>query len=185
MPVVLRLLALLIAGGFVAVSAGAQDPPAPERGPYFVYMGSFSTKTAAQNHAAEFGGWTLRTDLYSGLTPGFYAAVIGPFRERTDADVALQDVRLIQPDAIVRAAGRPTLPASLGDPGLLAAVLGDLTVVISSDSVITSPCAPNEPHVTVLVGFALPVLGEEDAPLGAFWIVERTGEVIPIRGCEE
>lgn len=181
----LRLLALLIVGGLVGASAGAQDPPAPEQGPFFVYMGSFSTKTAAQNHAAEFGGWTLRTDLYNGLTPGFYAAVIGPFRERTDADVALQDVRLIQPDAIVRTAGRPTLPASLGDPGLLAAVLGDLTVVVSSDSMITSPCAPTEPHVIVLVGFFSPVLGEEDAPLGGFWLVERTGEVVPIRGCEE
>ena len=181
----LRLLALLIVGGLVGASAGAQNPPVPEQGPFFVYMGSFSTKTAAQDHAAEFGGWTLRTDLYSGLTPGFYAAVIGPFRERMDAEVALQDVRLIQPDAIVRTAGRPAFPASLGDPGLLAAVLGDLTVVVSSDSIITNPCAPTEPHVTVLVGFVSPVLGEEDAPLGGFWMVERTGEVVPIRGCEE
>lgn len=181
----LRLLALSIICGLVATTAGAQDPPTPEQGPFFVYMGSFSTKVAAQNHAEEFGGWTLRTDLYDGLTPGFYAAVIGPFRERTDADVALQDMRLIQPDAIVRAAGRPTLPASLGDPGLLAAVLGDLAVVVNRDSIITNPCAPNEPHVTVLVGFVSPVLGEENAPLGGFWLVERTGEVVPIRGCEE
>lgn len=181
----LRLLALSIICGLVATTAGAQDPPTPEEGPFFVYMGSFSTKTAAQNHAEEFGGWTLRTDLYNGLTPGFYAAVIGPFRERADAEATLQDVRLIQPDAIVRTAGRPTLPPSLGDPGLLAAVLGDLTVVVSSDSTITNPCAPDEAHVTILVGFVTPILGEEDAPLGGFWLVERTGEVIPIRGCEE
>ena len=157
----------------------------PEYGPFFLYMGSFSTKVAAQNQAVEFGGWVLRTDLYTGLTPGFYAAVIGPFHQRADAEAALQDVRLIQPNAIVRMAGRPTLPPSLGDPGLLAAVLGDLTVVVNSDSTFTNPCAPNEPHVTVLVGFVTPVLGAEDAPLGGFWIVDRTGEVVPIRGCED
>ena len=85
LPAVPRLLILLIIGGLVASIAEAQDTAAVERGPFFVYMGSFSTKGPAQNHAAQFGGWVLRTDLYDGLTPGFYAAVIGPFRERVDA----------------------------------------------------------------------------------------------------
>ncbi len=179
----LRVVSFLIVGAVLVTSVNAQEAPA--EGPYFVYMGSFSTKVAAQSHAAQFGGWTLRTDLYSGLTPGFYAAVIGPFRDRPDAEAALQDVLLIQPDAIVRSAGRPLFPSSLGDSGLLAAVLGDLTVIVNNDSTLANPCAPTEPHFTILIGFVEPILGDENAPLGGFWMVERTGEVIPIRRCEE
>jgi hypothetical protein len=180
-----RLAALLLLAGLLAGSPFAQDAPAAGEGPFFVYMGSFSTKSAAQNHAAEFGGWVLRTDLYTGLTPGFYAAVIGPFRERADAELALEEVRLIQPDALVRSAGPSRLPAALGDPALLAAVLGELAVVVNADTTTVNPCAPTEPYVTILVGFVLTVFGEEDAPLGGFWMIERTGEVIPIRGCVE
>ncbi len=181
----LRVLALLIVGALASSHVHAQETPAPEQGAFLVYMGSFSTKQAAQNHSSEFGGWVLRTDLYSGLTPGFYAAVIGPFRERADAEAALQDVLPIQPDALVRTAGPAMLPIGLGDPGLLAAVLGELKVVVTDDSTLVNPCAPDESFVTILVGFAESILGEENAPLGGFWMVERTGEVIPIRGCEE
>ncbi len=181
----MRIFVFLFAAGFAATPALSQDLPLTDGGTFFVYMGSFSTKAAAQAHSGEFGGWTLRTDLYSGLTPGYYAAVIGPFRERQDAEAALQDVVHIQPDAIVRTAGRPTFPVALGDPGLLSAVLGELKVVVSEDTTLTNPCAPDEPHITVLVGFVSPILGEEDAPLGGFWMVEQTGEVVPIRHCEE
>lgn len=181
----MRLFALFIAAGLAATPAYSQDAPPIDGGPFFVYMGSFSTKTGAQEHADEFGGWTLRTDLYGGLTPGYFASVIGPFRERQDAEAALQDVLHIQPDAIVRRAGNPTFPAALGDPGLLSAVLGELRVVVSDDTTLTNPCAPDEPFITVLVGFVSPIVGVEDAPGGGFWMVERTGEVVPIRPCEE
>src|SRR5690606_272979 len=79
-------------------------------GTYFVYLGSFTTKAAAQAHARRHGGWVLRTDLYRGLTPGYFAAVRGPFAERADAEAALALVQSDLPDALVRDAGAPVLP---------------------------------------------------------------------------
>lgn len=172
--------ALLLALLLTALPGAAQE--AGPSGPFFVYSGSFTTKSAARTHAREHGGWILRTDLYTGLTPGFFAVVRGPFRARADADTVLAKVRRHAPDALVRAAGAPILPRALGDTALLAAVLGDLLVDVSPGDSEANPCAPREPHATVLIGFADPVLGE-DAPSGGFWVVERTGEIIPIRSC--
>jgi hypothetical protein len=163
----------------------AAAPQAQEAGgPFFVYLGSFSEKPSAQAHAARHGGWVLRTDLYRGLAPGFFAAVLGPFRERPDAEAALTLVQADLPDAFVRAAGEPVLPRALGEAALLAAVLGDLVVDVSAEADADDPCAPAEPHLTVLVGFAQTRGRAEDAPAAGFWLIERTGEVRPIVLCE-
>lgn len=153
-------------------------------GTYFVYLGSFTTKAAAQAHARRHGGWVLRTDLYRGLTPGYFAAVRGPFAERADAEAALALVQSDLPDALVRDAGAPVLPRALGDAALLAAVLGDLVVVTSTEPDGVNPCAPAEPHLTVLVGFDQTHGAAGDAPAAGFWVVERTGEVRPVVPCE-
>jgi hypothetical protein len=154
-------------------------------GPFFVYLGSFSTKPAAQAHAQRHGGWVLRTDLYSGLAPGFFAAVLGPFHERTDAETALALVRPDLPDAFVREAGQPVLPRALGEAALLSAVLGDLVVEVSTAADDGNPCAPSEPHLTVLVGFEQTRGTDEDAPAAGFWLIERTGEVRPVAHCDD
>ena len=181
MPLRLALAALVLAGP-LAVSA-QQPATAPAEGPYFVYLGSFTAKASAQRQAADHDGWVLRTDLYRDLSPGFYAAVLGPFAARPDADEALASVRLDLPDAFVRAAGPALLPGALGDPALLSAVLGDLTVRVSAAPDTANVCAPDEPYVTVVVGFEQS-RAWADVPAAGFWLVERTGEVRPAVHCD-
>lgn len=157
----------------------AAPAPAPPDGPLFVYTGTFSTKAAAQRHARTAGGWVLRTDLYRGLTPGYFAVVHGPFDRRADADAALARLRPSQSEALVRAAGASTLPAALGDPALLAALLGEMTASTRNEPDPAFPCRPAEPHTTVYLGGT----GPRPAPLGAFWVLQRTGEVRAVRPC--
>ena len=171
------LLALLVVPGAAAQST--------EEGPFFVTLGSFSEKAAAQAFAARHGGWVLRTDLYRGLTPGYFAVVHGPFPARAGAAAVLAALRTDHPDAFVRPAGPAVLPGALGDAALLAAVLGDLVVVSSGEPSLSNPCAPTEPHLTVLVGFGQSRHLQADAPAAGFWVIERTGEVRPIRHCAE
>ncbi len=180
----MTLRALAIASVFALAGPVLAQPSA--EGPYFIYLGSFTSKGAAQAQARVLDGWVLRTDLYRGLTPGFFAVVRGPFRTREDAEAALPRARAVQPEALVRHAGPPALPPALGDAGLLAAVLGDLTVAVSDSVATRNPCAPNEPHLTVLVGFASELVPQRgDRPAAGFWLLERTGEVVPIRVCGE
>ena len=166
------LIGLLLA----AATAQAQDGG----GPFFVYTGTFASKPAAQRHAGLHGGWVLRTDLYRGLTPGYFAVVRGPFAARADADAARDALVTDFPDAFVRAAGDPVLPRALGDAALLAAVLGDLVVDVSGGLDAGNPCAPAEPYLTVLVGFE-----QDEGPAAGYWLIERTGEVQPIVRCGE
>ncbi|MDX1440784.1 MAG: SPOR domain-containing protein [Rubricoccaceae bacterium] len=181
----MRRLLLLLVTVALGFCARAQEPPRPqtEEGPFVVYAGSFSAKAPAQQLASRIGAWVLRTDLYRNLTPGFFAVVFGPFETRGDAEAALYEIREIHEDVQVRSMGPSILPDALGDVNVLAAVLGDLTVVVDEGPRL--PCAPLEPHVTLLVGFLSPVMGEENTPSAGFWVVRRTGEIIPIRGCSE
>lgn len=164
----------------------AQTPPdaaAEPDGPYFVMTGSFAEKITAQDHARANGGWVLRTDLYSALTPGFFAVVHGPFDERADAETALATIRPSQPQAYVRSGGYPYLLPELGDPGLLAAFLGIVQV-----REVTEParlgCAPAEDHQT-LVFVAPATEARPELEIGRVWLIERTGRVIPVRPCPD
>lgn len=150
LPLVLGVVAL---AGVLCTTLSAV-PPDDGDGPFFVYTGSFREKPAAQRHARTHGGWVLRTDLYRGLTPGFFAVVHGPFDRRADAEAALRGVREAQPEAFVRAAGASTLPAALGDPALLAALLGELTATVRDEPDPALPCRPAERHTTVYLGAA-------------------------------
>lgn len=164
----------LWAAGAAAQPTGTPAAPAPE-GPFFVFTGSFSTKAAAQAHARAHGGWVLGTNLFSGLPPGYFAVVHGPFDERPDAEAALARIRPAQPEAYVRQAGYPYLLPELGDPGLLAALLGALEV----RDVGRSSCGPAEAHHTLIV-----IASATGAEVARFWLIERTGEVRPARACE-
>lgn len=182
---------LLVALLLLPCSVTAQQPDSTNAEPsletqeslFFVYAGSFSTKAPAQELAARIGGWVLRTDLYTGLAPGFFATVFGPFTSRSEAELALLELRDIHSELQVRSAGAPILPESLGDANLLSAVLGELSVVSASGSSL--PCAPPEPHTTILVNFVASSSETNEPPVAGFWVVNRTGEIIPIRGCGE
>ena len=162
---------LLLAAGLLAAPA-----PPPADGPFFVVTAAFSAKASAQTEAAANGGWVLRTDLYRALTPGYFAVVRGPFERRADAEAALAAVRFRQPEAYVRSGGASILPPELGDPALLAALLGEVTADVREGEV-GAPCAPAEPYLAV--HFA----GPGEAALGGFHVVHRTGEVRPARPC--
>lgn len=184
----MRLASILVALLTVTAPSWAQDSPptaSVSAGDHFVYLGSFNAKPAAQAQARRLGGWVLRSDLYQDLTPGFFAVVRGPFRTRTEADSVLALIQPAQPDAYVRHAGRPVMPATLGEPALLAAVLGDLTVVVTDSIDIATTCAPSEPYMTVVVGFTEAQDGGENASASGYWMIERTGEVMPIRVCTQ
>lgn len=163
------------------------EPTPPPPGPYFVMAGSFKSKRTAQEYALQTGGWVLRTDLYALLTPGFYAVVHGPYFSRDAAETARD--RLDLPDAYVRLGGDSYLPPSLGDPALLAALLGDLGADVTARDGATDGCRPPEPYLDIRIRYvadALAVEGEHDeaAPLGrGYWVLRRTGEVRRIPDC--
>ena len=150
--------------------------PTPD-GPFFVIAGTFRSKASAQAQAREIGGWVLRTDLYRSLTPGLFAVVNGPYERRADAEAALSEVRGRRPEAYVRSAGASILPSALGDPALLAALLGEVTTE-SSPGAPGAPCAPDEPYTSIRM------MGPGGDMLGAFQVLTRTGEVRAVRPCD-
>ncbi|HLA63784.1 MAG TPA: hypothetical protein VK610_05110 [Rhodothermales bacterium] len=166
---------LLLAAALLLAAPVPAPQSAPD-GPFFVVSATFSAKPSAQAEAARNGGWVLRTDLYRALTPGFFAVVHGPFEDRADAESRLQAVRFRQPEAYVRRGGASILPPALGDPALLAALLGEVTADVR-EGAVGAPCAPPEPHLAVR--FA----GPDAATLGGFYVVHRTGEVRSARAC--
>jgi hypothetical protein len=169
------LLVLLVAVG---------GPPRDEAadGPFFVIAGAFREKPAAQAQARRTGGWVLRTDLYERLTPGFFGVVHGPFARRADAETALRPVLRQHSDAYVRSAGASVLPPALGDPALLAALLGEVRATVH-DGARPVACAPPEAHLTVTFGTVAPGVDAGAATVGGFWVIQRTGEIRPIRPC--
>lgn len=163
--------AVLLAAVLFAAPAA---PPAD--GPFFVVAATFSAKASAQAEAQAHGGWVLRTDLYRALTPGYFAVVRGPFERRADAEAVLDGVRFRQPEAYVRSGGASILPPALGDPALLAALLGEVAADVREGEA-GAPCAPEEPHL--VVRFA----GPGEAAPGEFHVIHRTGEVRAARIC--
>lgn len=157
------------------VAAVTVRPAAPD-GPFFVIAATFRAKASAQAEARARGGWVLRTDLYRSLTPGLFAVVHGPYVRRPDAEAQLADVRRRQPEAYVRAGGASILPAALGDPALLAALLGEVSTMAAAGAP-GAPCAPSEAYTSVRM------MGPGGDMLGAFQVLQRTGEVRPVRPC--
>ncbi|MEM6784161.1 MAG: hypothetical protein AAF624_10570 [Bacteroidota bacterium] len=158
------------------------EPAPPPPGPYFVMAGSFKSKSTAQDYAVQTGGWVLRTDLYALLTPGFYAVVHGPFFSRDVAETTRE--RLGLDDAYVRLGGDSYLPPSLGDPALLAALLGDLGAEVTRRDGATDGCAPPEPYLDIRIRYVADSDGADAPSLGrGFWVLRRTGEVRRIPAC--
>lgn len=189
----MRLLKLAAVLALLAPSALAQEPTLlpdtvateptqPPPGPYFVMAGSFQSKRTAQDYALQTGGWVLRTDLYALLTPGYFAVVHGPFFSRDAAEATRE--RLGLDDAYVRLGGDSYLPPSLGDPALLAALLGDLGAEVTPRDGATDGCAPPEPYLDIRIRYVADSGRDETPSLGrGFWVLRRTGEVRRIPPC--
>ena len=177
------LLATLFIGEAHAQASDSTAVPPSQQGPYFVMTGSFANKATAQVYAQRHSGWVLPTNLYSALTPGLFAVVHGPFAERADAETALVAIQQTQPEAYVRRGGYPYLLPELGPPGLLAAFLGSVQVRQVED-VAPFPCTPDEPFVTI--AYVAPATEtRSEVEIGRVWLIERTGEVVPVRPCSD
>lgn len=170
-PLVLALV--VFAPLVVGLASGPREPD----GPYFVIAATFRSKSSAQAEGRRNGGWVLRTDLYRSLTPGLFAVVHGPYTRRADAESALPNIRVRQSEAYVRSGGESILPSALGDPALLAALLGEVTTG-SAQGAPGAPCAPDEPYTSIRM------MGPSGDMLGAFQVVQRTGEVRAVRPCD-
>ncbi|MEL6611367.1 MAG: SPOR domain-containing protein [Bacteroidota bacterium] len=183
----LLCLALLVPSAFAQEPTLLPDsvdavPTSPPPGPYFVMAGSFQSKRTAQEYALQTGGWVLRTDLYALLTPGYFAVVHGPFVSRDAAEATRE--RLGLEDAYVRLGGDSYLPPSLGDPALLAALLGDLGAEVTPRDGSTDGCAPPEPYLDIRIRYVADSGVGESPSLGrGFWVLRRTGEVRRIPAC--
>jgi hypothetical protein len=171
-----RRAAILIGLLAVVPLVAGVVPRDASNGPFFVMAATFRSKASAQAEARANGGWVLRTDLYRSLTPGLFAVVHGPYSRRTDAEAELAGVLARQPEAYVRSGGTSILPAALGDPALLAALLGEVTTQ-SAEGSPGAPCAPNEAYTSIRM------MGPGGDMLGAFQVIRSTGEVRPVRPC--
>lgn len=188
---VLGLLAVLALCG----TARASD--------FFVITDTFKLQQDAQMRAAAVGGWTLDTDLYSGLGPGLFAVVRGPYASKAIADQALKQLKADSgfKAAYVKDAGSLRLPAALVKsvpPKVLAALLGELSITVTDMPGDGNPCAPQEPYQNVSVTLATIERTYDakadkagfrpqrvDVGLGGFWIIKRTGEIERMRICAE
>jgi len=170
---------------------------------FFVVTDTFKSQEDAQARAAMVGGWVLDTDAYSGLAPSAFAVVRGPYATRLVADQRLKELKAIKTykTAYVKDAGVLRIAPALGhwaSPKVLAALLGELSVVVSEKPGGTDPCEPQEPYQEVALTIVTLDHGIDpkteadtfkprrvDLDIGGFWIIKRTGEIERMRICAE
>ncbi len=190
--VALALIAIL--GSLAPSSAAAEN--------WFVITSTFDTQRAAQVAVVDHGGWTLDTDAYSGLAPGMYAVVRGPFSTRATAesDLAWLTDGGRYPGAYAKEAGEPLLPAALigsASSAALAWLLGEIAIEIGPEEQPENPvCTPDEPYREIKLLWTKVdsrIDGEElrffaqRVPLdvGFLAVVSRTGELFTSKICLE
>ena len=105
---------------------------------FFVVTDTFKSQQDAQDRAALVGGWVLDTDAYSGLAPNLFAVVRGPYSNRRVADQEIKAIKAIKAykAAYVKEAGTVRIAPALANsvsPNVLAALLGELSVVVTED----------------------------------------------------
>jgi len=190
----------LVLLGFLIVLSVAGRVQAAE---FFVVTDALKSQQDAQARAALVGGWVLDTDSYTALAPGLFAVVRGPYSSRPVADQRLKELKAIETykTAYVKEAG--TLRAGLAfarsvPPKVLAALLGELSVVVTNRPGGTNPCEPQEPYQDVTVSVvSLDRTADQKTEvegfkprrvlldIGGFWVIKRTGEVERMRLCAE
>jgi hypothetical protein len=170
---------------------------------FFVVTDTFKSQQDAQDRAALVGGWVLDTDAYSGLASNLFVVVRGPYATRRIADQQLNELKRIKTykGAYVKEAGAVRIPPGLGNsvsPKVLAALLGELSVVVTDRPGATNPCEPQEPYQEVAVSVVTldrTIDPKTDADgfkarrvnldIGGFRVLKRTGEVERVRICAE
>jgi hypothetical protein len=190
----LTLIAALTVLG-IAGSARAAD--------FFVVTDTFKSQRDAQMRAASVGGWVLDTDSYSGLGSGLFAVVRGPYSKRQVAEQQLKELKTTKTyrTAYVKEGGTLRLPPSLVkavSPKVLAALLGELSIVVTAKPGGQNPCEPQEPYQELSVSVVtLDRTYDErtetdgvkprrvELDIGGFSVITRTGEIERMRVCTE
>jgi hypothetical protein len=170
---------------------------------FFVVTDTLKSQQDAQARAASVGGWVLDTDAYTALAPGLFAVVRGPYSSRQIAEQRLKELKVIKTykTAYVKDAGTlrvPTAFAKSVPPKVLAALLGELSVVVTDRPGGANPCEPQEPFQEVEVSVvSLERTGHPDTEvegfkarrvnldIGGFRVIKRTGEIERMRLCAE
>jgi len=170
---------------------------------FFVVTDTFTVQEDAQSRAASVGGWVLDTDAYSGMSPNRFAVVRGPYTTRRVAEQELKELKAIKTykAAYVKDAGKlrlgPVVAKSVS-PKVLAALLGELSVVVTDRPGGGNPCEPQEPYQEVSVSVVTVDRTYDDKAgiegfkprrleldIGGFWVIKRTGEIDRMRICAE
>jgi hypothetical protein len=170
---------------------------------FFVVTDTLKSQQDAQARAAAVGGWVLDTDAYTALSPGLFAVVRGPYSNRHIADQRLKELKVIKTykAAYVKDAGTLRVPLTIAKsvpPKVMAALLGELSVVVTDRPGATNPCEPQEPYQDVEVSVvslertANPNTDVEgfkarrvNLDIGGFRVIKRTGEIERMRLCAE
>lgn len=174
--------------------------PTVARADHFVITFTHASKETAQRHAAETGGWVLDTNLYPKLKPKLFSVVRGPYASAREAKRALEQLPAggMYREAYVKDAGKLQLSAALAGntpSGVLAALLGELTVTLEERPGGEHPCEPEEPYLEATLSYVSVSRGGEDGrtlesvvkplDIGQLAIIKRTGEVQRMRICLE
>jgi hypothetical protein len=193
------MMKLVLLASFVLLSAAGSA----RAGDFFVVTDTFKAQRDAQTRAASIGGWALDTDAYSGFVPSLFAVVRGPYTSRQVAEQRLKELKAIKTykTAYLKDAGTLRLGPAFAKsvpPKVLAALLGELSIVVTDRPGANNPCEPQEPYQDVSVsvvtidrtydektetdGFK-PRRAELD--IGGFRVIKRTGEIERMRICAE
>jgi hypothetical protein len=173
-------------------------------GDFLVVTDTFQSQHEAQTRAASIGGWALDTDAYTGLRPGLFAVVRGPYASRATAEQRLKRLNTggRYKGAYVKDAGDLRLPLAVSKNvplKALAALLGELSISVKDIAgKEDSPCEPQEPYQEITLSFVTldktfdektgNVDGKprrEELDIGGFWIIKSTGEILRMRICTE
>jgi hypothetical protein len=190
---------LALLGPLVLLTAAAPALAAD----FFVVTDTSRSQRDAQARAAAVGGWVLDTDAYSGLAPGMFAVVRGPYASRPAAERRLKDLQKQKAykAAYVKDAGDLRLAPAFAKsvpPKVLAALLGELSIVVKDEPGGKNPCEPQEPYQDVSLSVVMVDHTYDDKTqtegfkprrtnldIGGFWVIKRTGEIERMRVCAE
>jgi len=140
----------------LTVSLAASTVIGRDADQYFVILSTSKDRSAAMLKSR---GWVLETSLYSKLGQGWYANVVGPFKNATEAKKRLADIKSFDKNstAYVKNAGRLQLPMFAAwntptmPPALIAAFLGSLDLIIEHHQGGQNGCEPQDPYYTITV----------------------------------
>jgi hypothetical protein len=188
------LLALLIGYGLGGTAYA---------GDFFVVTETAKSHRDARTRAAVEGGWVLDTDAYTGLAPGLFAVVRGPYGSKEVAEASLEELKGAKAykSAYVKDAGSLRLGPAFAKavpPKVLAAMLGELSISVTDKRGGSNPCEPQEPYQDVTVSMVTVDRTYDDKTetegfkprrveleIGGFWVIKRTGEIERMRVCAE